>query len=218
MSLQFSCRALLFDLDGVLVDSTASVGRVWRRWAERHELEPEAVIRTAHGRRSIETIRLWAPHLDAVAENRIVEHMEIEHTRELLSSLPPDCWAVVTSGTRALARSRLHAAGLQTPAVLVSADDVERGKPHPEPWLKAAQTLGAAPADCLVLEDTLAGVESAHAAGMRVIALTTTYDASVLQSAECIVATLAGLIARSTPTGICLQTRSFALPETNATG
>src|SRR5690348_6470743 len=106
---QFSARAILFDLDGVLVDSTGSVGRVWRAWAERHDLDPEQVIRGAHGRRSIETIRAWAPHLDAEKENLIVEQAEIDDTLDLrvipgagqlLATLPSERWTVVTSGTR----------------------------------------------------------------------------------------------------------------------
>src|SRR5690242_3472466 len=115
---QLSVRAVLFDLDGVLVDSTDSVRRVWHDWAMRHGFDPEAVIHSAHGRRSIETVRAWAPHLDAEKENAIVERTEIEDTRgltviagaaQLLATLPPERWAVVTSGTRALATSRLKA-------------------------------------------------------------------------------------------------------------
>lgn len=196
----FTCRAVLFDLDGVLVDSTASVGRVWGRWAESYGLNPEAVVHSAHGRRSIETIRQWRPTVDATAENRRVEQMEIDDTldlrvingaRQLLASLPGESWAVVTSGTRALAQSRMRAAGLPAPKVLISADDVEKGKPDPEPWLKAATALGVEAADCLVIEDTPPGVASGHAAGMRVIALTTTYPANTLVEAEYVSGTLA---------------------------
>src|SRR6185369_484916 len=123
-------RAILFDLDGVLVDSTGSVGRVWKLWAERHGLDPTAVIKSAHGRRSIETIRANAPWLDAEDENVIVEQAEIDDTldlaiipgaSQLLSTLPADRWTIVTSGTRPLATSRLKAPGLPVPDKLVTA-------------------------------------------------------------------------------------------------
>lgn len=199
---QFSARAILFDLDGVLVDSTGSVGRVWRDWAVRYRLDPEEVIRSAHGRRSIETIRAWAPWLDAEAENRIVEQAEIEDTRDLavipgagklLATLPPHRWTVVTSGTRPLATSRLRAAGLPIPDKLVTASEVINGKPNPEPYLKGAELLGFSPADCLVVEDTPPGIEAAHAAGMKCIALLTTYGAEKLTTAEAIIPDLSGV-------------------------
>jgi mannitol-1-/sugar-/sorbitol-6-phosphatase len=193
---QFSTRAVLFDLDGVLVDSTGSVGRVWRDWALRHGFDPEAVIKSAHGRRSIETVRAWAPHLDAEKENATVEQAEIEDTRDLtvipgaahlLATLPPERWAVVTSGTRALATSRLKAAGLPVPNALITADEVRSGKPSPEPYLKGAKLIGHAPEDCLVFEDTPPGIEAAHAAGMRCVALLTTYAREKLTSADAII-------------------------------
>jgi sugar-phosphatase len=198
----FECAAILFDLDGVLVDSTASVGRVWKNWAEQHGLDPEQVIRTAHGRRSIETIRACAPHIDAQSALRIVEQLEIDDTldlaviagaRELLSSLPHDKWAVVTSGTRALATSRLKAAGLPIPSILVSADEVNHGKPHPEPYLRGAQLMGLAPEQCVVFEDTPPGIQAGHAAGIPVLALTTTYPAEMLQTADAIIRSLADI-------------------------
>lgn len=193
---RFSARAILFDLDGVLVDSTGSVGRVWRAWAERHRLDAEEVIRAAHGRRSIETIRACAPWLDAEAENEIVEQAEIDDTRDLtviagagqlLTILPAERWAVVTSGTRALATSRLRAAGLPIPKALVTANEVTNGKPSPEPYLTGAELLGYAAADCLVIEDTPPGIESAHAAGMKCVALLTTYATDKLTAADAII-------------------------------
>lgn len=198
----FECAAILFDLDGVLVDSTASVGRVWKAWAERRGLDPVDVIRKAHGRRSVETIRLCAPEIDADKEVLAVEQMEIEDTldlavidgaRELLSSIPADKWAVVTSGTHALASSRLKVAGLPMPSILVTADEVKDGKPHPEPYLKGAERMGLAPKDCLVVEDTPAGIQAAHAAGMPVIALKTTYPAEFLNEADAIAVSLADI-------------------------
>jgi sugar-phosphatase len=207
---EFRCRALLFDFDGVLVDSTASVARVWTRWAEVRGLDPEEVVRTAQGRRSIENVRRWAPDVDAEAENLNVERMEIEDAaglkslsgaRELLTWLPADRWTIVTSSTRPLALARMKAANLQPPPAMITGNDVINGKPHPEPWLKGASLLGFAPEDCIVFEDTAAGIESGHAAGMRVIALTTTYPAEALREADCIVRSLADIAPSLDPDG-----------------
>lgn len=207
---EFRCRALLFDFDGVLVDSTASVARVWTRWAEDRGLDPEEVVRTAQGRRSIENVRRWAPDVDAEAENLNVERMEIEDAaglkalsgaRELLTWLPADRWTIVTSSTRPLALARMKAANLQPPAAMITGNDVINGKPHPEPWLKGASLLGFAPEDCVVFEDTAAGIESGHAAGMRVIALTTTYPVEALREADCIVRSLADISPALGPDG-----------------
>jgi len=198
----FECAAVLFDLDGVLVDSTGSVGRVWKIWAEQQGLDPETVIRAAHGRRTLETIRLCAPHIDAEAAVEMLEELEIEDTldlavipgaHELLASIPPDRWAVVTSGTRPLATSRLKAAGLPMPKVLVSANDVTYGKPHPEPYRAGAERLGVAADKCIVIEDTPPGIDAGHAASMPVIALNTTYATEKLTHAEAIVRSLADL-------------------------
>jgi sugar-phosphatase len=197
--LLFSCSALLFDLDGVLVDSTPAVARTWRAWAIEHHLSPEVAINKAHGRRSIETIRELAPHLDAEEENRRVERMEIEDREgvlalpgaaRLLRVLPPERYAIVTSATRELAVARLGYAGLPAPANLVSADDVRDGKPSPEPYLAGAKLLGMNARDCLVFEDAPAGITSARAAEMRVIALETTYSARELEGADAVVKSL----------------------------
>jgi mannitol-1-/sugar-/sorbitol-6-phosphatase len=162
---------------------------VWRRWAQAHDLDPEYVIQLAHGRRSVETIRVVAPQLVAEKENLLVEQMEIEDKDgvrvipgacELLRSLPAQRFTIVTSATMALALARLEYAGLPVPARIVTADDVVNGKPHPEPYLKGAELLGFAPADCMVFEDTPAGVQAAKGAGMKAIALTTTYRAEEL--------------------------------------
>jgi mannitol-1-/sugar-/sorbitol-6-phosphatase len=196
----FQRQAILFDLDGVLVDSTAAVARVWRRWALEHGLDPESVVDGAHGRRSIETIRLLAPHLDAEQENVRVEAMEIADRRgvkalpgadRLLRELPPHRFTVVTSATRSLAQARMQYAKLSLPSRFISADDVREGKPSPEPYLKGAQLLGFAPADCLVFEDTPSGIASARAGGMQVIAVATTYPSSALTAADTVVNSLA---------------------------
>jgi mannitol-1-/sugar-/sorbitol-6-phosphatase len=198
----FTCKAFLFDLDGVLVDSTPSVARIWRKWALDHNLDPEPVIAHAHGRRSIETIRHFAPELDAEQENINVENMEIADkdgitalpgALDLLRRLPPNRFAVVTSGTRPLARARMQYAGLPWPQYSVTADDVVHGKPSPEPYLKGAALLGVGATDCLVFEDAPAGIQAARAAAMRVIALTTTCSLEELKAADAILPSLSSV-------------------------
>ena len=198
----FECSAILFDLDGVLVDSTKSVDRQWRLWAAEQNLDPEKVVAHAHGVRTIEVIRTFAPHLPAEAETLRLEAREAEDkdgvevmpgAAALLRSLPAGRWCVVTSGTRKLATSRLQLAGLPISKVLVSADDVEKGKPDPEPYLKGAELLGVDPRECLVIEDAPAGIRSAHAGGMKAIALPSTYPVSKLQEADAIAEKLVGI-------------------------
>jgi mannitol-1-/sugar-/sorbitol-6-phosphatase len=187
----FLCSAILFDLDGVLVDSTRSVERQWRIWAGEHGIDPEAILEIAHGRRTVEVIRLMAPHLDLEAEVERVERNEASDTdgvevmpgaAALLASIPESRWAVVTSGTNLLATARLRYAGLPIPKVLVSADQVREGKPHPEPYLTGARLLAVPSGRCLVIEDAPAGIESAHAAGMKAIGLTSTFSAAELHA------------------------------------
>ena len=198
------CAALLFDLDGVLIDSTAAVERAWRGWAEEHGLQFEDVILHAHGRRTFETIAAVAPHLDARAEALTLEGGEIVRASEvsplpgahdMLRQLTGARWAIVTSGSRKLAGPRIEACGFPSPPALITGDDVVKGKPHPEGYALAAQELGVAAADCVVLEDAPAGIEAARAAGAHVIALTTTYDRSKLAGAESHVDTLADISA-----------------------
>ncbi len=201
----FTCKAILFDLDGVLIDSTPAVARTWSAWAIQHGIDPEVAVEKAHGRRSIETIRTLTPDLDAQAENTIVERMEIEDkegvvalpgARELLGSLPAGRFAIVTSATRALARARLSYAGLPTPQNMICADDVVNGKPSPEPYLKGAELLGFAPKDCLVIEDAPAGIRSARSAGARVLAVVNTYPPEDLREADAIAASLSDVQAQ----------------------
>jgi len=197
-----TCSAILFDLDGVLVDSTPAVERVWRGWAAQHGLDPEFVMQWAHGRRSFETIRRVAPHIDAARENLKVERREIEDLEgvriipgaaELIASIPPSHWTVVTSATKELARARLGHVGLALPAEAVTAEMVQNGKPDPEPYLKGAMQLGFPPSSCTVIEDTAAGIASAKKAGMQAIALTTTYPAHDLREADIIVRSCADI-------------------------
>ncbi|MGB8012739.1 MAG: HAD family hydrolase [Terriglobales bacterium] len=177
------CSALLFDMDGVLIDSTPAVARVWHRWALEHGLDPESVVHRAHGRPSRTTIRELLPNADIDLEDREVERREIEDlegvvllpgARELLSSLPPERWTIATSCTRRLAEVRLQAAGLPIPRNMVTSTDVKIGKPDPEPYLKAAAKLGFAASECVVVEDAPAGVRAGKSAGARVIGFPTT--------------------------------------------
>ncbi len=198
--IEFDCAAILFDLDGVLVDSTRSVERQWRAWAREQGIDGDRVVAVGHGVRAIEVIRAVAPHLDAEAEVRKLESREADDRDgvavmpgavELVRAIPEGRWCVVTSGTRHLATARLQLAGIPLPEVLVTAEDVANGKPHPEPYLKGAQLLGVKPAECLVIEDAPAGIQSAHAGGMKVIALASTYPASALTEADVVLQKLA---------------------------
>jgi mannitol-1-/sugar-/sorbitol-6-phosphatase len=191
----FRCAAILFDLDGVLVDSTRSVERQWRIWAREQGIDGDKVMAVGHGVRAIDVIRAAAPHLDAVLEARKLEAREVDDhdgvvampgALDLIRAIPEGEWCVVTSGTHHLASERLRSVGLPVPRVLVAADDVINGKPHPEPYLKGAELLGMNPAECLVIEDAPAGIRAAHAGGMKVIALTTSYAASVVSEADAV--------------------------------
>jgi mannitol-1-/sugar-/sorbitol-6-phosphatase len=190
---RFECRGVLFDLDGVLVDSAAYVEEQWRDWARSKGLPAEPFLRVCHGRRALETIQIAAPHLDAEAEvaafapddtqTRVLN--PVEGASRLLETLPAASWAVATSGTRAVATERLRAAGLPIPHVLVCAEDVVHGKPSPDVYLMAASSLGVAPAECVVIEDAPAGIQAARAAGMIVVALTTTHRREDLEADAC---------------------------------
>jgi mannitol-1-/sugar-/sorbitol-6-phosphatase len=211
----WDCRGVLFDLDGVLIDSTPCVERVWRAWAVEHGLNPDEVVHIAHGRRSIETIGMVAPQLNAEKENAEVERREladteglvvIEGAKELLASLPPESWTIVTSGTRPLATLRLQVAGLPVPKKMVTADDVELGKPNPEPYLKGAAALGYPPGDCVVVEDAPAGLRAARAAGMRCFGIQRTYSAAELTQATALLRNLRQIkVIRERGSGVRLE-------------
>ncbi len=190
--IEISCQALLFDLDGVLVDSTPAVERVWSKWATERGFDPREVVLKAHGRPSIATLRDLLPNADHERENREVERREIEDlegvvalsgARELLNALPPERWTIVTSCTRALAEVRIRAAGLPVPPRIVTSNDIQHGKPHPEPYLKGAGLLGFESTECVVVEDAPAGVRAGKSAGARVIGFPTTLPVPELLSA-----------------------------------
>src|SRR5260370_36287066 len=188
----YSCKAILFDMDGVLVDSTVSVEHAWRLWAQHHGLNVTEILAIAHGRRSIETMRLVAPDvatdreaeaLNLLPAQDISRDVAVRGAAALLAALPPEQWAIVTSGPLVLARARLQAVGLPLPAVLVTGEDVLHGKPHPEGYMKAAHQLGVAPEDCLVFEDTPSGIAAGFAPDMRAVAVGTPHPLAELTMA-----------------------------------
>jgi len=190
---QVRCSGFLFDLDGVLVDSRAVVERTCRRWARRHHLDPEQVLRIAHGRRTRDTVQAAAPHLETDREVAWLDAAELADvaglsavpgSREFLAALPASSWAVVTSCGRALAELRLSSVGLPIPRILVTSEDVSQGKPAPDGYRLGAKRLGLDPTACIVFEDAPAGIAAARGAGARVIALTTMLAARDLEGAD----------------------------------
>jgi sugar-phosphatase len=176
--LELPADAVVFDNDGVLVDSSDSVERAWTAWATARGLDPAEVVATAHGRPSRETVAMYVPEPDRRKALAEVDELELRDAGlvgavagafELLATFPPERWAVVTSGTRALARARIEAAGLPLPDILVTADDVRRGKPDPEGYALAVRRLGVAPHAAIVLEDSATGIAAARAAGVESI-------------------------------------------------
>ena len=185
-SVAFDCDAVLFDMDGTIVDSKHIVEGMWIAWASEHGLPIADALAVAHGRRTLETMTLLAPHLATPAEAARLDALESEQEGgetaipgafDLLSALPPDRWAVVTSAGRALALRRIESVRLPAPRVVVGADDVVAGKPSPEGYLQAAERLGVDARRCVVIEDTPAGAEAGRSAGATVIGLTTTCGA-----------------------------------------
>ncbi|MEO6952568.1 MAG: HAD-IA family hydrolase [Polyangia bacterium] len=190
MSIVVETSGLLFDMDGVLVSSIASVNRSWRTWAVRHGVPGGATIEVPHGTRALDIVRAWAPRLDPAVGLREIEEIEeidlegleaLPGARELLHVLPPDRWAIVTSATRRLLEVRLAAAGLPVPAHVVTAEMVTHGKPHAEPYQRGAALLGLAPSACIVAEDAPSGVAAGVAAGARVLGVLGEQDPAALE-------------------------------------
>jgi len=222
MTVLIRCAAFLFDLDGVLVDSRAVVERVCRRWARRHGLDPDMVLRIAHGRRSRDTVGAVAPHLDIDREAasldddelRDVEGLrEVPGVRRFLGSLDAGRWAVVTSCGRDLARLRLNAVGLPIPDIVVTSEDVAHGKPAPDGYRLGAERLGYKPGACVVFEDAPAGIAAGRAAGTRVVGLRTTHPDADFSGADVSIADFTGVRVQSSDLG-CL----FTIDEKMAAG
>jgi sugar-phosphatase len=177
--------AFLFDMDGTLLTSIAAAERAWTQWAQRHEIDPKTVIAAMHGVRAVETVRRFAPPgVDIDVETQLITEAEIADTSDVrevlgaaafLARLPAGSWALVTSASRRLAEARLAAAGMELPSVIISSEDVERGKPAPDCFLAGARALGVDIKDCLVFEDTHAGITAAQAAGADVVVITATH-------------------------------------------
>ncbi|RYG39244.1 HAD family hydrolase [bacterium] len=210
-----TCRGLLFDLDGTLIDSLPAVDRAWTLWCERVGLVASEVVPHIHGRRSIDSVRRFTPHLDEEIENDAIRALEAGDTEgvtalpgslELLASLPVGSWTVVTSGTSDVAQPRLRRVGIPIPARAVYGEDVTEGKPHPMPFQFGADVLGIPSAECVAFEDTLAGVRSAKAAGCRVVAISKV----VVEDADVTVPNLASVRAEAVGDEVRL---TFTLPS-----
>lgn len=201
--MSFPCRAVLFDLDGVLVHSAGPIRRSWIRWAAVHGLDITIVEEAAHGRRAVDAIRLVTPHLDAESVARQMDDEQAADTAgvipvagapALVSSLHRGEWAVVTSGRRTLAEARMRAASLPQPPVLICAEDVREGKPSPEGYQSAAKALDKDPDECVVIEDAAAGVAAARLADMRVVGLAPPNERHRLAAADAIVRSCADIV------------------------
>jgi len=210
-------RAVLFDIDGTLVDSTPVVERSWRTWAQEFGVDADELMRVCHGRRTEDTVADFVtPQRRAVAVARL-QALELADfdgvtalpgAQQLLEELPRRRWAAVTSGERPLMTARLEAARLPIPDVLICAEDVAAGKPSPEGYLQAAAGLGFDASQCVVVEDAPAGIAAGLAAGAQVLAVTTTHDADQVSSADVIVADLSHVRMKSTNGGVELSTQN----------
>ncbi|MGA8048497.1 MAG: HAD-IA family hydrolase [Dermatophilaceae bacterium] len=195
----FDVEAVLFDIDGTLVDSTGTVERTWRAWAAQRGLPAEDILAVCHGRRTEDTVADFLPVAERATAVAELEQLELDDlddvvalpaASDLLSAVPADLWAAVTSGSGSLMRARLSAAGLPIPRVLVAAEDVSAGKPDPQGYRRAAEGLGVDVTRCLVVEDAPAGLEAGLAAGASVLAVATSHPADELRTAHAVVADL----------------------------
>jgi sugar-phosphatase len=215
------CKGILFDMDGILISSIGSVERSWTKWAHLRGVDPALARKTAHGRRAIETIAKLRPDLDSEKELKVIEDIEVEDNEGLtvlpgvlglLAALPSDRWTVVTSATERLARIRLAAGGIPVPKHLVTAEQVTRGKPHPEPFLAGAALLGIAPAECVVFEDSSSGASAGRSAGCTVVATTFSHPAEFLDTAHYLLPDLTGIRVEIAADQIVLNLTPLAQP------
>ncbi len=199
---EIHCNGILFDMDGILISSIGSVERSWTRWSRARGVDPDYAISIAHGCRAIETIARLRPDLDAEAELKVIEDIEIADNegltvlpgvQELLRALPRDRWTVVTSATERLARIRLAEGNIPAPERLVTANQVTRGKPHPEPFQIGAALLGFRPQECVVFEDSSSGAQAGRDAGCTVVATTFSHPIESLDAAHYLVRDLTGV-------------------------
>jgi sugar-phosphatase len=213
MQTEMLCSAVLFDLDGVLVDSTPLVTRLWTSWASENGHDIAEVLAAAHGQRTVDTMTSLFGNEDAAKQAELFDQRELREVdglvalpgaRELLEQMPPGRWAVVTSGSKNLARSRMSVCGLPAPSVLVSAEDVSHGKPDPEGYSLACARLGAEASTAVVVEDTPAGVRAGRAAGTRVVAVGTTYPIEELGEADVCSGGLSDISLQLTDAGMVL--------------
>ncbi|MEX1826239.1 HAD-IA family hydrolase [Luteibacter sp. CQ10] len=186
--------ALLFDMDGTLIDSRVVVEKIWKRWCDAHGIDWHDVLPRLHGVRMLDSVKEFTPPgLDVQAEYEKLYAEEVKDVDgivpipgapELLASLPPDAWTIVTSADTRLAKARLGAAGISVPPRMVTGEIVTNGKPHPEAYLLGAERMRADPKDCLVFEDARAGIEAGLAAGARVIAIAGDHPEEVPEGVE----------------------------------
>jgi sugar-phosphatase len=215
--LTLKCQAILFDLDGTLIDSALRLRRLWQNWGQQNGFALESILEIMHGRRASETIKLIAPHLPIEKEVNALETEEISDMEgvevyigasELLSKLSSKQWAIVTSGSRKVSEARLKYVRLSIPNILITGDDVRIGKPAPDGYLLAAYYLNLKPTDCVVIEDAPAGVQAGKSAGMRVIGVATTHSWEELYQADIITQRLTELSLNITGREIKIQFKS----------
>ena len=201
-------RGLLFDMDGVLISSIASVERSWAEWARARNLDVSEVMARSHGQRALEIIQSLVPPEEVEKEFKRIEDIEIadieglevlEGVKPILASIPQIYWTIVTSATEKLARVRLAAAGIPVPKTFITSDKVTKGKPDPEPYRKGAELLGLDPLDCLVIEDSASGARAGKAAGCKVLATLFSHKQEELEAADYIVRSLADVKIRVLP-------------------
>lgn len=226
-----NCQAVLSDLDGTLIDSEYCVDYAWQVWAQERQLDLAYIMANAHGRRTVDSVRALTPHLDLETEVAYLEELEISCTRDMVAIEGVREFfdemhradinkrlAVVTSGSKKLATHRLSHVGLHIPRVFITADDITHGKPDPEGYLTAARTLGFEPRQCVVFEDSPAGIEAARAAGMRVVAVAFKAGERDISAADYVVHDLKQLHARVDDEGITITLRDFKARERSDIG